>query len=577
MRIGNWSVLVRVLSIVGVLTLSATRPAMGADNKTASSNSYDPVTDQRLLHPAAGDWLMFRRTYDGQGYSPLDQINVKNVKDLTPVWAFSTGVTAGHEAAPVVNNGVMFVTAAYNKLFAIDAKTGQLLWKYAREVPDKALEEICCDVVNRGVALYGDKVYMGTHDAHLVALDARTGKVVWDQKVADYQNGYVITSAPLIVKGKVVTGVAGGEYGIRGFIEAFDAETGKSVWKTYSIPGPGDPGHESWPAGDAWKNGGGSTWLTGTYDPQQNLIFWGVGNPGPWAGDVRPGDDLYTDSTLALDADTGQIRMHYQYTPHDLWDYDGVNEAVLVDVDHQGHKVHGWINANRNGYFYLLDRTNAHFIYGQPFASPTTFTGLDPKTGRPNVDPAKSPEDKKTDTCPAFLGGKNWMPISYSPATGYAYVPTNHWCMTISDLPGQYEAGKMFVRADFSMHPANPDFIGEFQAIDVATGKKVWSKKYTDPLWSGALSTAGSLVFTGTLTDRDFTAFNAKTGDVVWKFRTNSGIVGVPVTYTVDGVQYVAVLSGFGGAIPLWAGPIHEKITKEIPQGGVVWVFALKK
>ena len=576
MRVRNWNVSVSSLALIVVAT-SLVLPVMGGDSKAAPSASYDPVTDQRLLQPAAGDWLMFRRTYDGQGYSPLDQVNTKNIKDLVPVWTFSTGVTAGHEAAPVVNGGILFVTAAYNKLFALDAKTGSMLWRYDRDVPEKALGEICCDVVNRGVALYGDKVYMGTLDAHLVALDARTGHVVWDTKVADYQNGYVITSAPLIVKGKVVTGVAGGEYGIRGFIEAINAETGQSVWKTHSIPGPGNPGHESWAAGDAWKTGGGATWLTGTYDAQQNLIFWGVGNPGPWAGDVRPGDDLYTDSTLALDADSGQIRLHYQYTPHDLWDYDGVNEAVLVDIDRQGHRVKGWINANRNGYFYLLDRTSAQFIYGEPFASPTTFTGLDPKTGRPNVDPSKSPEDKKVDTCPAFLGGKNWMPISFSPATGYAYVSSNHWCMTISDLPGKYEAGKMYVRADFEMHPAHPDYIGEFQAIDVATGKKMWSKKYEAPLWAGALSTAGSLVFTGTLTDRDFTAFNAKTGDVLWKFRTNSGIVGVPVTYTVDGVQYVAVLSGFGGAIPLWAGPIHEKLTKSIPQGGVLWVFALKK
>ncbi len=272
MRVRNWNVSVSSLALIVVAT-SLVLPVMGGDSKAAPSASYDPVTDQRLLQPAAGDWLMFRRTYDGQGYSPLDQVNTKNIKDLVPVWTFSTGVTAGHEAAPVVNGGILFVTAAYNKLFALDAKTGSMLWRYDRDVPEKALGEICCDVVNRGVALYGDKVYMGTLDAHLVALDARTGHVVWDTKVADYQNGYVITSAPLIVKGKVVTGVAGGEYGIRGFIEAFNAETGQSVWKTHSIPGPGNPGHESWAAGDAWKTGGGATWLTGTYDAQQNLIF----------------------------------------------------------------------------------------------------------------------------------------------------------------------------------------------------------------------------------------------------------------------------------------------------------------
>jgi len=266
--------------------LAFNHKVMGAETGTLgadASTKFAPVTDERLTHPDAADWLMFRRTYDGGGFSPLKQINTKTVKDLVPVWSYSTGVNAGHEAAPLINQGVMYVTGAYNKLFALDAKTGDLLWKYSREIPDDALGVICCDVVNRGVALYGDKVYMGTLDAHLIALDAKTGKIVWDQQVGDYKKAQTITAAPLVIKGKVVTGMAGGEYGVRGYLAAYDAETGKEAWKTYTIPGPGQKGNDSW-EGESWKKGGGSTWLTGTYDPQSNLIFWGVGNPGPWAG-----------------------------------------------------------------------------------------------------------------------------------------------------------------------------------------------------------------------------------------------------------------------------------------------------
>ena len=482
--------------------------AAAADN----SAKYAAVTDERLTHPDAADWLMYRRTYNGDGFSPLKQINTKTIKDLVPVWAFSTGVNAGHEGTPLINQGIMYVTGAYNKLFALDAKTGDLLWKYTREIPDEAFSVLCCDVVNRGVALYGDKVYMGTLDAHLIALDAKTGKIVWDQAVGDYKKAQTITADPLVIKGKVVTGMAGGEYGVRGYLAAYDAETGKEAWKTYTIPGPGEKGHESW-EGDSWKNGGGSTWLTGTYDPQSNLIFWGVGNPGPRAGAVRPGDNLYTGSTIALDADTGAIKFHYQYTPHDMWDYDGVNEAVLVVVNHNGQKMKGLINANRNGYFYLLDRTTGEFVYGKPFATTTTFKGLDPHNGRPIVDPDKVPaENHKVDTCPAFLGGKNWMPMSYSAETGYVYVPTNHWCMEISDKAGKYEEGKAYVGAEFKMHAVpGLDYVGEFQAIDVATGKQAWSHKFAAPLWAGVLSTGGGLVFTGTLADRNLMAFNAKT------------------------------------------------------------------
>jgi alcohol dehydrogenase (cytochrome c) len=544
-----------------------------------NSTAYVPVTDQRLVHPEPGDWLMYRRTYDGSGYSPLKQINGATIKDLVPVWTFSTGVNGGHEAAPVVNSGIMYVTSAYNKLFALEAKTGKLLWKYERDLPEDALKVICCDVVNRGVALYGDRVYMGTLDAHLLALDARSGNLIWDEKVADYKRGSTITSSPLIVKGKVITGIAGAEFGVRGFLAAYDADTGKRVWQTYTIPQPGEKGGDTW-QGDSWKHGGGSTWITGTYDPELNLVFWGVGNPGPWIGAMRPGDNLYTCSTVALDPDSGAIKFHYQYTPHDVWDYDGVNEAVLVGANRNGAKLKGLITANRNGFFYLLDRTTGAFVYGKPFTTVTTFKGLDEKSGKPIPDPDHVPSaGHKVDTCPGLFGGKNWMPLSYSPDTGLAYVPTNHWCMSMSiaSTSLKYEEGKPYIGDEFEMHPVpNIAFTGEFQAIDVSTGKQAWSRKYEAPLWSGVLSTAGSLVFTGTLIDRDLMAFDARNGDVLWHFRTNSGIVGVPVTYEIDGVQYIAVLSGMGGGLSLFPGA-YENQLKQIPQGGVIWVFALKR
>jgi alcohol dehydrogenase (cytochrome c) len=575
----NKRVLVTCSALVVVLTIAITlRPVHAADTTTTTTN-YEPVTDQRLLQPADGDWLQYRRTYDGHGYSPLTQINSQNVKDLVPVWSFSTGVNAGHEGTPIVNSGIMYVTASYNKLYALDAKTGKLLWKYDHEIPEKALGTACCDVVNRGVALYGDKVYMGTLDARVVALDAKTGKVAWSQKVADYKEAYGITAAPIVVKGKIITGMAGGEFGVRGFLAALNADTGEIAWKTYTVPGPGEPGHDTWPAdSDAWKHGGASTWTTGVYDADQNLIFWGTGNPGPWAGDVRPGANLYSVSVLGIDADTGKIRSHFQYVPHDLWDYDNITTPMLIDVERDGKTIHGLVSAHKHGYFYLLDRANnLQFIYGEPFAHVTVFKGLD-AAGHPIVDPSKDPTNGQVEVCPSFLGGSNWMPLSYNPNTGYVYVPMNEWCETLKDLPGKYETGKAYVRAEFHMHtvPGN-DYNGEVKAIDPKTGKTAWVRKFEDPIWAGTVATAGDLVFTGGTASRNFMALNAKTGDTLWEFRTNSGIVGVPTTYTVDGQQYVSIISGFGGAIPIWTGEINEKYTKDVPQGGVVWAFALKK
>jgi alcohol dehydrogenase (cytochrome c) len=572
------SMLGGLLTACSILLTIATVPAFCQDD--ASTRPYQTVTDQLLLHPPDSDWLQYRRTYDGQGYSPLKQINAQNVKNLTPLWAFSTGLTGGHEVVPVEHDGILFITTSYDKVFALDARSGKFLWKYDRDLPEKSLAAVCCDVVNRGGALYQDKFYFGTIDAHLIALDVKTGKVVWDTKIADYSDNITITGAPLVVKGNVITGMTGGEFGSRGRLTAVNAETGKIAWQTYTVPAPGETGSDTWGNGDAWKHGGAVTWSTGVYDPQQNLIFWGTGNPGPWAGETRPGDNLYSISTVAFDADTGKIKMYYQYVPHDLWDYDNSTPPMLMDVSHNGKRVSGIFTAHKFGYSYLLDRSNMQFVYAEPFMTVTTFTGIDPKTGHPIMDPSKDPAKQEVDVCPSFLGGTNYMTMSYDASTGYAYVPGNDWCETIKDLPAEtWKPGKAYVQAAFKMHVA-PGALGGggfIKAIDVKTGKTAWSKNFEDPIFSGTLATGGNLVFGGGTASRDFMALNSKTGDILWKFRTNSGMVGAPITYELDGVQYVATVSGFGGAIPIWTGEINEKYTKNVPQGGAVFVFALKK
>lgn len=578
MSIKTRSTLGRLLAACVVFLTMATLSAFCQED--ASTRPYQAVTDQQLLNPPDADWLQYRRTYDGHGYSPLKQINAQNVENLTPIWAFSTGLTAGHEVVPLEHDGILFITTSFNKVYALDAKTGKFLWKYERDLPDQAMGVACCDVVNRGGALYGDKFYFGTIDAHLIALDAKTGKVVWDTKIADYKDGITITGAPIVVKGNVITGMTGGEFGARGRLTAVNAETGKIAWVTYTVPGPGEPGNETWGSGDAWQHGGGTTWTTGVYDVKQNLIFWGTGNPGPWAGQVRPGDNLYSISTLAFDPDTGKIKMHYQYVPHDLWDYDNITTPMLIDVQRDGKTLPGIFTTHKQGYAYLLNRTNLQFVYAEPFMSVTFDKGIDPKTGHPIPDPAKDPSNGAVDVCPSFLGGTNYMPLSYDPSTGYAYVPGNEWCETIRGLPATpYARGKAYVLAEFHMHvaPGAQGAGGFIKAIDVKTGKAAWTQKFDDPIWSGTLATAGDVVFGAGTASRNFMALNSKTGDILWKFRTNSGMVGAPITYELDGVQYVATVSGFGGAIPIWTGEIHEKYTKDVPQGGVVWVFALKK
>lgn len=540
--------------------------------------AYQPVTGERLLNAEQDQgWLMYRRAYNSRAYAPFDNINSKNVKELKAVFTYGTGFQQGHEAAPIVNGRYMFITTPMNHVVALDASTGKVLWTYEKELSKRALKTVCCDVVNRGVALYDDMVYMATIDNHVVALDAATGKVKWDKELQDPGVGYALTVAPLVVKGKVIVGEAGGEYGVRGFIMALDAKTGADVWKRYTVPAPDEKGGDTWPEG-AYKHGGGPAWLTGSYDPETDTLFWGVGNPGPWLAKLRPGKNLYTDSVLALNPDSGEIKWHFQYTEHDIWDYDGNSESVLTDINFKGQKIKALLHADRNGWFYALDRTNGKFLYAKTFVKATSVTGHNPD-GTPIQDQSKYPDiGKKIFTCPSFLGGKNWWPMSVNPQTGMAYVPTLHACNNMEGTPVSYLKGLPYLGIKFEV-VSEPDSEGwgEVQAIDINTGDQVWSHKSKLPWNDGTLSTAGGLVFSGSA-DGYFMAFDAKTGELLWKSeKLDSGIIGVPTTYMIDGKQYVAVLAGWGGATPIWGGQMaKDPEVQNIPRGGKLYVFTLQ-
>ena len=566
-------------SITCMLAAGMLLAALTAEAQTP--RAYSPVTDARLTSPEPGNWLMYRRTYDSWGYSPLERINARNVGTLVPVWTASTGTNEGHQSPPIVNDGVMFITTPFNQVFAFDAKTGDLKWRYRRQMP--------ADIrmghpTNRGVALYGDKVFMATSDAKVVALDAKTGAVVWEKAVEDYNGGYYMTMAPLAARGKIMVGVSGGERGIRGFVAALDAETGNQVWKTYTIPGPGEPGNDTWPPGDSWKTGGAPVWVTGSYDPKLGLTYWGTGNPGPWTGDTRPGDNLYTSSVIALEVDTGKLRAHHQYHWNDSWDWDEVSPPLLVDLPRNGKMVPGLVHPGRDGYLWMLERsaTAISFISGKPYVKQNVFTRLDPVTGRPEYDMSHKPAiGKSAKYCPSLWGGKDWPPAAYSPKTGYLYIPANeNLCQELEGEEIEYRRGQQYTGAqnrDFTV-AEGADHIGELQAWNLRTGERAWMHPYESPNWGPVLATGGGLVFTGGTTDRYFHAFDAATGKLLWQYRTNSGITGVPTSFEVDGVQYIAVQSGWGVDAQGMLGRIdHARNTETIvPQGGVVWVFALR-
>ncbi len=544
------------------------------------SQSYETVTEERLETPETANWLSYRGNYAGWGYSGLDQIDVSNVGDLAPVWSFSTGVGSGHEAPPIVNDGMMFVTTPQNQLLALDAASGDLVWLYRHELPE---DLVAFHNTNRGVALFGDRVYMATLDARVLAFDAVTGELAWDTSVADNSRGYYMTLAPLAAQGKVMVGVSGGELGIRGFVVALDAATGSEVWRTHTIPAPGEPGNDTWP-GDSWQTGGAAVWLTGHYDPELGLTYWGTGNPGPWIGDQRPGDNLYTNSVLALDVDTGEIRGYHQYHWNGSWDWDEVSTPLLIDVEREGRTIPALVHPGRNGYLWILERqpNGIGFVDAEPFVYQDVFTSIDPETGRPTYDETRKPgTERRAEFCPSLWGGKDWPPAAYNPGTRLLYIPANNnHCGAITGQEPVYVPGRAFTGASTEMMVLEgAEHIGELQAWDLDRGERVWTQEFESHNWGPVLTTAGELVFAGGTHDRYFRAFHARTGALLWQHRTNSGVIGVPVTFAVDGVQYVAVQSGWG----VDAASMTRRIDADrgtstfVPEGGVIWVFALDR
>jgi alcohol dehydrogenase (cytochrome c) len=543
---------------------------------------YQPVTAHRLKEPEDGDWLMVRRTYDGWGYSPLDQITPAAVKRLQPVWLRSTGMNNGHQAPPIVNNGVMFVATSYNQVIALNARTGEELWRYRSPSPPDARVS---KPVNRGVALYGDKVFFALGEAVLVAIDARTGKEAWRTVVEDNKKGYYMTAAPLVADGKVVVGISGGDGPTRGFVAAYDPDTGKEAWRCFTIPAPGEPGSETWPQGDQWKTGGGATWVTGNYDPETNLLFWGVGNASPWVAAERPGDNLYTASTVAIDAATGTIKGYFQYTPNESWDFDEVAPPLLIDFTRNGKTIKGLVDFTRSGYLYFLERSSGaiRFVDGKPYVKQDIFRRLDPKSGRPDIDPDHRAEiGKPASFCPSWHGGKNWEPGAFNPKTRLVYIPTqeNLCAVMVGRVMETASGGRRAATTNQMYIAPGADHISEVQAWNVDTGKKAWSHNFKDsPNWGPILTTGGGLVFSGGTNDRLFRAFDAVTGEVLWEQPTNSGVYAPPSSFMVDQKQYIAVVSGWGQDARSMESRINGVSLghyPDVPEGGVIWVFAVK-
>ena len=568
----------------------------------AATTAYAEVTEQDVANDQT---ITTQVVTNGMGrhlqrYSPLETLNKENVDNLVPAWAFSLGgeKQRGQETQPLIYDGIMYITGSYSRLFAIDVKTGKEIWQYDARLPEGILP--CCDVVNRGAAIYGNNIYFGTLDARIVALDLKTGDVVWRDKIADYKAGYSYTAAPLIVNGLVVTGNSGGEFGIVGEVQARNAETGEMVWTRPVIEGHMGTlnGEEStmtgtlnatWP-GDLWKTGGGATWLGGSYDAETDTLVFGAGNPAPWNSWLRSagnpegteGDNLYAASRIGIDPATGDIKWHFQTTPREGWDYDGVNEVVAY-TDRNGEKRYA--TADRNGYFYVLDRETGDFVSAAPFVKDISWaSGID-ENGRPIFveenrpgNPAEAADGAKGEVIfasPSFLGGKNWMPMAFSQRTGNFYVPSNEWGMDIWNEPITYKKGAAYLGAGFTIKPNYEDHIGSLKAIDPETGDWVWEYKNEAPLWSGVMTTAGGLVFFGT-PEGEFIALDDETGEKLWSFQTGSGIVGQPITWEQDGEQYVSVISGWGGAVPLWGGEVAKKVNY-LNQGGMLWTFKLPK
>ncbi|MFL6195126.1 MAG: methanol/ethanol family PQQ-dependent dehydrogenase [Thermoanaerobaculia bacterium] len=609
---GVLAVLALAFSLAGCQTKTE---AQKENAPLPASARSDAIAGARVAGQPAGQddgqWTMAAKNYASTRYSELAQINAGNARNLKAAWTFSMGTTRGQEAAPLIIGSTMYVVGPFpNHLYALDlTRPGSTKWVYKPPVNPAAQGIACCDHVNRGAAYANGKVYINTLDGQTAAVDAETGKEVWRTPLGDINKGETITMAPLVVKGKVLVGNSGGEMGVRGWLTALDAETGEIVWKAYStgpdqdvLIGPGykafyasdqgkDLGMKTWPPG-AWKTGGGTVWGWISYDPELNLVYYGTGNPGPWNPDQRPGDNKFTCGIFARDADTGQAKWFYQLGPHDLYDYDGINELVLLDLDIRGQRRKVLVRPERNGYIYMLDRATGEVLSADPFVYITVSTGVDLRTGRMKEVASKETGTGKVvrEICPAAPGAKDWQPSAFSPRTGLLYLPHNNLCMDFQGVEANYIAGTPFVGANVKMYPGPGGHRGEFTAWDLAAHKPRWKVRENFPAWSGALVTAGDVVFYGTM-DGWFKALNAANGQELWKFKVGSGIIGQPVTYRgPDGKQYVAILSGVGG----WSGAVVSgrldprdgtaalgmvNAMKDLPDhttpGGMLYVFAL--
>jgi alcohol dehydrogenase (cytochrome c) len=532
--------------------------AVSAVVLAGDSSAQVSIPYERILGAAnePGNWLTYNGTYSSQRYSTLDEITPSNVDELQLKWMLPNQVFGAWQSNPIVVDGIMYITQRPNDVMAVDASTGRVFWQYRHTNAENA--RVCCGANNRGVAIHEDRVFMGTLDAHLVALDAITGKALWKTRVGDVNLAYSITMAPLVIEDKVLVGVGGGEFGIRGFVAAYDVETGEEVWKFYTIPGPGEPGHDTW-EGDDWEHGGAPAWITGSFDPDLNLTYWGIGNPGPdWNAAQRPGDNLYSDAVVALNADTGELVWHFQFTPNDGYDYDAVQVPVLVDMEWEGQPRRLMLWANRNGYFYVLDRTNGQFLSGKPFVRVNWSSGLDA-----NGRPIPTPQPEGMPTYPGNQGGTNWYPPSYSPRTELFYFSAwEDYATVYRPEEQEYEPGQAFLGGGFDVltpvpgaptvgigrtSPINTwtDAVGHgaVVAMDPRTGEPRWKFEQFDVSDSGMLTTASDLLFTGGR-EGHFHAIDARTGEELWKASLGGQIVMAPVTYEVNGRQYISVISG---------------------------------
>nr|Q9AGW3.1 RecName: Full=1-butanol dehydrogenase (quinone); AltName: Full=PQQ-containing alcohol dehydrogenase; AltName: Full=Quinoprotein alcohol dehydrogenase; Flags: Precursor [Thauera butanivorans NBRC 103042]AAK15506.1 1-butanol dehydrogenase BOH precursor [Thauera butanivorans] len=604
----------------------ATAAALSLPAAAVTDVTWEDIAND---HKTTGDVLTYGLGLKAQRHSPLKAINTDNVANLVPAWSFSFGgeKQRGQEAQVLVHDGVIYATASYSRIFAIDARSGKRLWEYNARLPDDIRP--CCDVVNRGAAIYGDKVFFGTLDAAMVALDRKTGKVVWRKKFGDHKVGYTMTGAPFVIKDQksgrtlLVHGSSGDEFGVVGWLFARDPDTGEEVWARPMVEGhmgrlngkdstpTGDPKAPSWPDDpnsptgkvEAWSQGGGAPWQTASFDVENNMVVIGAGNPAPWntwkrtapGDDPRNWDSLFTSGQAYVDASTGELKGFYQHTPNDAWDFSGNNSVVLFEYKDPktGKMVNASAHADRNGFFFVTDRDMlakgagypnkpTSLIGAWPFVDGITWaSGFDLKTGKPIEKDNRPPQPKEGAdkgesifVSPPFLGGTNWHPMSYSPDTGLFYIPANHWAMDYWTENVTYKAGSAYLGQGFRIKNLFDDHVGILRAIDPSPARSLGAQGRV-PAVAGTLTTAGGWVFTGT-SDGYLKAFDAKNGKELWKFQTGSGVVSVPVTWEMDGEQYVAIQSGYGGAVPLWGGDMAE-LTKQVTQGGSMWVFKLPK